>query len=145
MSSVLPDPATPFGARVAQRLREESVIWLITTGADGTPQPNPIWFLWEGGDNIVMYSQADAYRLAHIQRNPKVALHFDADSSGNDIVVFTGEARISPDEPSPDTVAAYTGKYSDRIAGSFESPENFTRLYPTPVRITFTKVRGFLS
>jgi hypothetical protein len=42
MSSVLPDPATPFGERVARRLREEAVIWLTTMGADGTPQPNPV-------------------------------------------------------------------------------------------------------
>ncbi|MEO7000933.1 MAG: TIGR03667 family PPOX class F420-dependent oxidoreductase [Ktedonobacterales bacterium] len=143
MSRVLPDPSTLFGERVAQRLREEPILWLTTIGADGTPQPNPIWFLWVGGDSIMMYSKADAYRLAHIKRNPKVALHFNADSSGNDIIVFTGEAHISPDEPSPDKVAAYTEKYRDSIAGSFQTPENFARLYPTPVRITLTKVRGF--
>jgi hypothetical protein len=36
-SSVLPDPATPFGARVARRLREEVIIWLAAVAADGTP------------------------------------------------------------------------------------------------------------
>ena len=48
MDAVLPDPATPFGACVAQRLREDAVIWLTTVAANGTPQPNPVWFLWDG-------------------------------------------------------------------------------------------------
>jgi hypothetical protein len=34
--------------RVAQRLREDAVIWLTTVAANGTPQPNPVWFLWDG-------------------------------------------------------------------------------------------------
>jgi len=42
--SVLPDPTTPFGERVARRLREEPVIWFTSTSRDGTPQPNPVWF-----------------------------------------------------------------------------------------------------
>jgi hypothetical protein len=45
MDAVLPDPATPFGARVARRLRDETVIWLTAVAADGTPQPNPVRLL----------------------------------------------------------------------------------------------------
>ncbi len=56
-------PSTPFGARVAQRLREEHLIWLTTVGADGTPQPNPVWFLWDGASVLVslcwLLSQSD--------------------------------------------------------------------------------------
>src|SRR3954451_7916261 len=59
MATILPDPATPFGERVAQRLREEVVIWLTTTGADGTPQPAPVWFLWEG-ETFLIYTLANA-------------------------------------------------------------------------------------
>src|SRR6478609_6474665 len=43
--TVIPD--TEFGARVRQRLQDETLIWFTTTSADGTPQPNPVWFLWE--------------------------------------------------------------------------------------------------
>src|SRR5215831_5912700 len=91
-ATILPDPATPFGERVARRLREEVVIWLTTTGSDGTPQPAPVWFLWEG-ESFLIYTLTNAKRLAHIERNPRVALHFDSDGTGGDIVVFTGEAR----------------------------------------------------
>src|SRR4029453_7250355 len=48
--------STDFGARVAKRLEEEGIVWLTTTSADGTPQPNPVWFLWNG-DNVLIFSE----------------------------------------------------------------------------------------
>src|SRR5689334_16400370 len=76
VSSVLPDPATPFGAQVARRLREEMVIWVTAEAEDGTPQPNPVWFLWDGA-SFLIYCQRGAKRLEHIRRNPRVALNFN--------------------------------------------------------------------
>src|SRR5438132_1268065 len=35
MTFQLPDPSTPFGERVARRLREERLIWLTTVDARG--------------------------------------------------------------------------------------------------------------
>jgi PPOX class probable F420-dependent enzyme len=141
MTSVMPDTATAFGERVAQRLREEPIIWMTTTGADGTPQPNPVWFLWDGA-SFLIYSLPDAARIPHIGRVPRVALHFDGNGKGGDIIVITGEARISPDEPSADQVPAFVEKYRDFIARSFGTPANFAARYSTPIRVTPTKVRG---
>jgi PPOX class probable F420-dependent enzyme len=142
MTTILPDPATPFGERVARRLREEVVIWLTTTGSDGTPQPAPVWFLWEG-ETFLIYTLTNAKRLAHIERNPRVALHFNSDETGGDIVVFTGEARRAPDEPLADQHPAYAAKYRDLIADEFQAAETFARDYPAALRITPRKVRGF--
>jgi PPOX class probable F420-dependent enzyme len=142
MATRLPDPATPFGERVARRLREEKIIWLTTMGADGTPQPAPVWFLWEG-ETFLIYTLADAKRLAHIERNPRVALNFNSDSTGGDIVVFTGEARRAPGEPSADQNPAYAEKYRALIGDEFQTAANFARDYPVALRITPTKVRGF--
>ena len=142
MSSVLPDPATPFGQHVAEHLRDEHIIWLTTVAADGTPQPNPVWFLWDGA-SLLIYNQTGARRLAHIQANPRVSLNFNADADGDDVVVLAGEARLSPGEVSPDKNATYVAKYRDSITGSFQTPENFASLYPVPLRITIQKVRGF--
>ena len=55
---VFPDPSTPFGQRVQRRLRDEQVIWLTTVGADGTPQPNPVWFLVDG-TTVVVYNRPE--------------------------------------------------------------------------------------
>jgi hypothetical protein len=39
-ADVLLDAATPFGQRVPTRLQTDEVIWIVTVGADGRPQPN---------------------------------------------------------------------------------------------------------
>jgi PPOX class probable F420-dependent enzyme len=142
MSGVLPDSSSPFGQRVATRLREERIIWLTTVGADGTPQPNPVWFLWDGA-SVLVYNQTSAKRLAHIQRNSRVALNFNSDPDGGDVVILNGEARVSPEEVSADKNAAYVAKYRNSIQGSFQSPENLASQYPVALRITIQKVRGF--
>ena len=36
MSSLLPDPSTEFGARVAHRLATETVVWLTVVDGAGT-------------------------------------------------------------------------------------------------------------
>jgi PPOX class probable F420-dependent enzyme len=139
---VMPAPSTPFGARVAQRLRDDIVLWLTTVGADGTPQPNPIWFVWDG-ESFLIYNLADARRLAHIQRNPRVALHFDGNGKGGDIIVITGEARLSPEDPPASQVPAYLAKYGDRMRREWGSPEGFAAEYSVAIRVQPTKVRGF--
>lgn len=134
-------PQTPFGERVTRRLRDEPIIWLTTTGADGTPQPNPVWFLWDG-HTLLIYSLPDAARLAHIRRTPHVALNFDGDSRGGDIIVITGLARLSPEDLPADQMAPYRNKYQHFIARGFGTPENFAAKYSVALRITPTKVRG---
>ena len=141
MSSVLPDPTTPFGQRVAERLREEIVIWITSVGADGTPQPNPVWFTWDG-ESFLIYSLANAARLAHIARNPRVGLNFDTRDDGDDVVIFTGEARLAPDAPPADKNPAYMAKYADAMARVSKTVERFASIYSVALRVTPTKVRG---
>jgi PPOX class probable F420-dependent enzyme len=143
MSSVLPSPETPFGERVARRLREERIVWLTTTGTDGTPQPNPVWYFWnEESQSMLIYSLADAARLAHLQHTPRVSLNFDGNGQGGDIIVLTGDARVSPTDPPADEHAGFTEKYRDYIARSFGTPAAFAAKYSVAVRVTPTKVRG---
>lgn len=141
MNFQLPDPATPFGERVARRLQEERLIWLTTVDARGTPQPTPIWFLWDQ-QTFLMYSLPDAKRLAHMQHNPRVALHFDGNGRGGDIIVFTGEAHIHSEDPPADQLPVYIEKYREFIARSFDTPQNFASKYNVPVRIRPLAIRG---
>lgn len=142
MNSILPPAGTPFGDRVARRLREEKIIWLTTVSADGTPQPNPVWFLWDG-ESMLVYSLPDAARVTHIKRNNHVSLHFDGNGQGGDIIVMAAEAAIDPSLPPGDRNPAYMEKYADSITRSFKTPENFAAKYSLPLRISLTKVRGF--
>ena len=138
----LPDPASGFGERVQQRLRDEQVIWLTTVGVDGTPQPNPVWFLWHDASALV-YNRADANRLTHLRSRPRVSLHFDSNGRGGDIVVLTGHARVLDGHPLPHELPGYLDKYRESMIRVSGSPEAFSEAYPVPVRVDVSRVRGF--
>lgn len=142
MSGALFDPSTPFGKRVEERLRADRIIWITTVSADGTPQPNPVWFLWEAG-RVLIYTMPSAARLKHIQRNPRVALNFDSRDSGNDVVIFTGDARIAPDAPLLLNNPAFLAKYQDEIARMSDTWEQMASEYSVGMEVTPTKARGF--
>ncbi len=144
MAFQLPDPATPFGERVARRLRDEPIIWLTTVDVKGIPQPAPVWFLWDQDTStFLVYSLNDAKRHAHIQQNPAVSLNFDGNGSGGDIIVITGRAQISSDEPSADQVPAFVEKYHSIITNSaFGKPAVYAARYSVVLRIYPTSIRG---
>ena len=140
---MIPERSTAFGAKVRRRLTEEQFIWLTTVGRDGTPQPNPVWFLWQGDDSVLIYNRTTAHRLVHVRRNPRVCLHFNGDDRGGDIVVLTGAAEILDDHPSAAGDSGYRDKYADgmeRVSGSLEA---FAEEYAIPVRVHITHTRGF--
>lgn len=140
--SVIPD--SEFGARVRSRLRDEDTVWLTTTTANGTPQPNPVWFLWNADDETVLvYNANDAKRLDRFALRPRVALNFNTDESGDDVVVLTGVAEQALDVPAPDRNEAYLAKYADAIARIGLNRNSFAQKYSVPVRVRIEKARGF--
>lgn len=141
--SVLPDPSTPFGERVARRLRDERVIWLTTVGRDGTPQPNPVWFLWQGDDSVLVYNRIDAARLVHVRERPNVSLSFDGDGRGGDIIVIAGNAVIATDLPAPHELPDYMTKYGEAMTRISASTAGFSQQYAVPLQIAIRRVRGF--
>jgi len=141
-SEVIPDGATAYGERVRRRLTGETTIWLTTVGRDGMPQPNPVGFLWDGGDSVLTYSQAGAWRLANIRHQSRVSLHFDS-NGGDDIVVMTGTAEILDDYPAVPDNPAWLQKYGEAINARFGDAVKFAKRFSVPVRIHLTRVRGF--
>jgi PPOX class probable F420-dependent enzyme len=138
----LPDPETPLGKAVRERLASEPLIWLTTIGKDGTPQPNPVWFLHDG-DDILIYNVASANRLVHIRQRPRVSLNFNSDDNGGSVVVITGEARLAPDELPANEHPAYVAKYAQPMANVSGSADKFAATYNVAMRIDIGKVRGF--
>jgi PPOX class probable F420-dependent enzyme len=135
------DPSSEFGARAARRLREEKLAWLTTVGPNGTPQPVPVWFLWNGEDSILIYSRPEMPKLRNLERNPRVSLHLDGDGKGGDIVVVHGEAGVSTDPPA-DQVVEYVAKYTWGFERNNWSAEEFAHLYSVPIRISTRRIRG---
>ena len=140
-NDVLPDASTITGRRVRERLEKEIVLWLTTVGADGTPQPNPVWFLWEGEDTILIYNRADANRLNHVRARPRVALNFDGNGRGGEIVVLTGDAELLEDFPLAHEHPPYAQKYAEEANRVFGGSANFAHKYPVAMRVRITRVR----
>ncbi|HEY8447996.1 MAG TPA: TIGR03667 family PPOX class F420-dependent oxidoreductase [Thermomicrobiales bacterium] len=135
------DTGTPYGARVEHRLRNEQVGWLVTVDPNGTPQPSPIWFLWDGHE-ILIYSRPRTPKIANIERSPRVALHLNSNAEGNDIVIVTGTARIDPAAPAATDVPAYVEKYRAGMKMIGMTPETFAAAFSVPIFITPEKLRG---
>jgi PPOX class probable F420-dependent enzyme len=135
------DPSTEFGARVARRLADELIGWLVTVNGRGAPQPSPIWFLWDEG-SILLYSQPETAKLRNIAANPRVAMHLSADAVGDDVVIVSGRAAVSDDPPAHE-LPPYVAKYGELIERNGWTPESFAADYSVPVRIRPTGLRGF--
>jgi PPOX class probable F420-dependent enzyme len=136
------DEGTEFGARAARHLRDDRIVWLTTVTPAGAPLPSPVWFLWDGGETILLFSLAGTARTRNIEANPHVSLNFAGDGSGGDIVVLSGRATIELDAPPAHRVQTYVEKYSwgfDRLG---VTPEQFAARYSVPIRIRLTRLRG---
>ena len=143
MSSVLPAPGTELGDRVRRRLDHELVVWMTTVGGDGTPQPNPVWFIRDpDGDGVLTYNRASAARVRHVRERPRVALHFNMREHDGDVAVLVGTAEIVGDATPSDANPPYQAKYRDAIRSLGMDAAGFARTYPVAIRVRFTKVRG---
>lgn len=130
-----------FGLHVNNRLNKEPVIWLTTVAKDGTPQPNPVWFYWDG-EKILIYSQPHAAKLKNISRNPKVSVNLEgAAIDGGDVVILCGEAII--DRAATPPPPGYQNKYDDFVKNSGITWEQLHANYSVSITIIPTRYRGF--
>ena len=137
------DFTSKFGRVVKRYLEVQYVIWLTTVDANLTPQPRPVWFIWQD-DAFLIFSKPKAHKISHITKNPKVALHFNTDETGDKhVIVFTGEAAIDPNSPAAHQVPVYFEKYKDGITDLGMTYEEFSRDYSTAIKIKPTEVRGW--
>ena len=136
------DPNTEFGQRVTRRLRDEEVIWLTTVRSDLTPQPTPVWFLWDG-ETFLIYTLPGSQKLSNLAYSPRVALHLNSNASGGDVIVFYGVAVIDASTPAAIDVPPYLEKYRKGIGEINSTPERFSAEYSVPVRVKPTHMHGF--
>ena len=136
------DETTEFGAHAARRLREDIIGWLTTVTAEGAPRPIPIWFLWDGGRSVLLYSRPEKRKLANIAGNPHVSLNLDSDGIDADIVICWGEIHVS-DDPPADEVPQYIAKYAERIEALGWTPDGFAADFSVPLRIALSRIHGW--
>jgi PPOX class probable F420-dependent enzyme len=136
------DTSSAFGARIEKQLAGEQVVWLTTVGKSGTPAPNPVWFHWNGRE-VLVFSQAAKAKLHNIERQPRVAVHFNATFTGGDVGVLSGQAVIDPAGATDEERAVYDAKYAEGLASLGMTAEEFHQEYPVLIRITPDRLRGF--
>jgi PPOX class probable F420-dependent enzyme len=132
--------AIEINETLAQRLRDEQIIWLTTVRGDGTPLPTPIWFLWDG-ETFLIFTQPSSLKLRNIAQNPRVALNFHTDQDGGSVVVFTGTAQVDQNPAPAEQVNAYLEKYREGLQMIGMTPESMMQSFSTVLRVTPTRVR----
>jgi len=134
-----------FGRVAKKHLKNEYFVWLSTVDSTGTPQPRPVWFIWEN-DSFLVFSQAKAHKLKHIRKNPQVALHFNTEGQKGEkrlIVFLTGKATIDKKCPPANKNRAYLRKSKTGVIDLNSTPEQLSGEYLVAIRIAPAKLRGW--
>lgn len=136
------DTSTEFGAKAAERLAREPIVWFTTVGKSGTPQPNPVWFLWHD-ESVLLFSQPETPKLRNIARNPRVSLNLNSTEHGENVIVLSGTATVVEEPITPEITTAYVTKYTEGLKSIKMTAEEFFADYSVPVRIVPDRLRGF--
>ena len=138
------DLNSDFGRVVKEHLDEEYFVWLTTVDSKGTPQPRPVWFIWDD-DSFMIFSKPDAYKVGHLKNNPRAALNFNTkDKVGEEhLIVFVGDASFDTDAIPAHQVPAYFNKYQSGFEDLKLTPEDFSKEYSVAIRIKPAQVRGW--
>lgn len=123
-----------------RRIAQDQVAWLTTITDGGAPAPNPVWVVADG-DDLVVFSDPRSRKVHNIEQRPAVALHFNSDPEGGDVVIVAGEATVTRDRP-PSRLRAYLDKYESSITGSLGTTvDEIDAVYNAEIRIRPTGVR----
>jgi PPOX class probable F420-dependent enzyme len=110
---------------VSSRLKSDRYGWLTTVAKSGQPIPRLVWFLFDGNE-LTVYSQPSAAKIAHVAARPRVSLNLDSDGNGGGVIAVGGTAIVDETDVDPRDDTAYWAKYygdaaqfglTDAIAG----------------------------
>jgi len=137
------DTSTTFGADVIKRLEVQKLAWLTTMDSKGTPQPNPVWFIWDDGV-IYIFSKPNQAKLSNIARSGRVAINLEATADEEHVTIFTGQAEIIDRADLPaDILDRYAERYKDGMTGIQMTRAEYEAAYAIPIRFTREKLRGW--
>ena len=138
------DFKSKFWRFAKKHIQKEYFIWLTTVDSTDTPQPRPVWFIWEN-DSFLIYSQLKAHKVQHIRKNPQAALHFNTEDELGEkrTIVFSGQAKIDRKALPPNRNRSYMKKYKSGIARIGFTAEQFAAEYSISIRITPANLRGW--
>lgn len=143
MVSTALQAAGELGDKARQRLERQKLAWLTTIARDGTPQPNPVWFIIDG-EAIVVFSKPGQAKLHNIGRNGKVSFNLEATETEEEITIITGTAEVTDKSAiSADLLDRYAAKYAEGMVAINLTREQYESQYSSVIRITPNKLRGW--
>ncbi|MFB4303696.1 pyridoxamine 5'-phosphate oxidase family protein [Actinomadura sp. NTSP31] len=86
---------------LSREMLARDIARLAYVAEDGTPRNVPIGFSWNGTE-IVMCTARNAPKLAHLRRNPAVALTIDTEVHPPTILLVRGRAELDVTDGIPD-------------------------------------------
>ena len=135
------DWTSDAGAKAAQRLRDDQIVWIATVRPDGQPHAVPVWFLWDG-ERATVFSKPDQ-KVRNLGQNPRATMHFNSTADGGDVVILEGQAEL-PDESAAQVLSsAYLEKYGEGIKFLGMTPETMTAEFHRVIRFRPAKVLGW--
>ena len=126
-----------------RRLTRDTVAWFTTVNRKGRPITLPVWFLWDGDAEILIYSLSNAARLRNIAANPNVSLHLDGDHHGGAVVVVEGNASVDSEHPPATELPAYLDRYRGYMNANGWTPQSFSDKYSAAIRLRIDNVRAW--
>lgn len=125
----------PERETVEARLRSNLMAWFTTVDPSGRPTSVPVWFLLQGDETILIYTQAGTRKLRSLAQNPHVAFGLDVTDIGRSNIRIAGDADVRSDLGPADQNPAYTTKYLERIGALFGTPRDFAAKLTVPLVI----------
>jgi PPOX class probable F420-dependent enzyme len=119
-------------------LRSESVIWLSSVAADGTPHLVPIWFSWDG-EAVLIASKPHAKKVANLRANSSVMLALGEPDDDFDVGMIQGEAELLEAPAAAVLPAAHLAKYRAQMAAIGLTQDEFLRTYSQVIRVRPTR------
>ncbi len=90
-----------------------------------------------------LFSEPGKAKLRNIAGNPAVSLNLNSIGDGG-VAVFTGEARLSPEDDDPSANRRYIEKYRSLIEGELASTvEAFATAYRVAIRVKPVSLRAW--
>jgi PPOX class probable F420-dependent enzyme len=82
-------PKGPVPDRYKDILESTTLGHLATVDEHGSPQVNPVWFLWDG-EHVLLSVRAETTKLRNLRRDPRLAISFPDPARPNRYVELRG-------------------------------------------------------
>jgi PPOX class probable F420-dependent enzyme len=128
------DPA----ARIDRLLREESIVWLSTVRADGSPHLVPIWFSWDG-EQLFIASKPEAVKVRNLRANPKLMVALGSPDDDFDVGLIEAEATIPAASTAELLPPGHLAKYARQMALVGLDEPTYLATYSQPILVRPTR------